>query len=296
MESRKCFPNKINEKKIGDKLPNTHLSSQYVKKLVKVVELHTQSNSLHFLPSTSPSINSLIFFSSKHHQIPNPSINTFYNLEFHPTLNLHIQMAVFNHFSRFLPFLAIALAVLTITVHGQVQSPCTASMLSTFTSCMNFITNSTANGTTPTPACCNSLKSLMSNGTGCLCLIATGSVPFQIPINRTLAISLPRACNMPGVPLKCNCPIAFSPTVSPGAPSLSPTGSTVPTPVSPALAPGTDTTSDLTPSPPTVASDAPTSNSGIRPVVTPSAAGPSHSFSLSLLMALFGAMALKYFY
>jgi hypothetical protein len=36
-----------------------------------------------------------------------------------------------------------------------------------------------------------------------LCLVVTGSVPFGVPINRTLAISLPRACNVPGVPVQC---------------------------------------------------------------------------------------------
>lgn len=88
-------------------------------------------------------------------------------------------------------------------VFGQISTPCTPSMLTTFSPCMNFITNSSTNGTAPSADCCNSLRSVMSNGTDCLCLIATGSVPFQVPINRTLAISLPRACNMPGVPLQC---------------------------------------------------------------------------------------------
>ncbi|XP_042026759.1 uncharacterized protein LOC121773903 [Salvia splendens] len=41
----------------------------------------------------------------------------------------------------------------------------------------------------------------MSNGQDCLCLIVTGGVPFQVPINPTLAISLPKACNQSGVPL-----------------------------------------------------------------------------------------------
>lgn len=93
--------------------------------------------------------------------------------------------------------------VLIIPVYGQISTPCNASIISSFTPCMNLLTNSTANGTSPSADCCNSLKSLTSGGLDCLCLIVTGSVPFQIPINRSLAISLPRACNMPGVPVQC---------------------------------------------------------------------------------------------
>lgn len=88
--------------------------------------------------------------------------------------------------------------------YAQISTPCNASTLSTlFTPCMSFLTNSSANGTSPTTECCSALKSLTSGGMDCLCLIVTASVPFKIPINRTLAISLPRACKMPGVPVQC---------------------------------------------------------------------------------------------
>lgn len=106
-------------------------------------------------------------------------------------------------FQRSLPFLGLAFVVLILPVYGQVTTSCTASMISSFSPCMNFLTNSTATGTSPTADCCSALKSLTSNGRDCACLIVTGNVPFQIPINRSLAISLPRACNMPGVPLQC---------------------------------------------------------------------------------------------
>ncbi|XP_059630140.1 non-specific lipid transfer protein GPI-anchored 20-like [Cornus florida] len=208
-------------------------------------------------------------------------------------------MDAFTNFPRLVPVLAVALTVLMMPVYGQISTPCTASVLTTFTPCMNFITNSSANGTSPSADCCNSLKSMTNNGMDCLCLIATGSVPFQIPINRSLAISLPRACNTPGVPLQCKAssapipapgPVALGPTVSP---PLSPTASTVPNPVSPVLAPESDKTPDLSPASPTVESDAPTSDSGIRPVLNPSASKPSHSFSPLLLLAVLGATVLK---
>ncbi|KAE8686150.1 Bifunctional inhibitor/lipid-transfer protein/seed storage 2S albumin superfamily protein, putative isoform 1 [Hibiscus syriacus] len=55
----------------------------------------------------------------------------------------------------------------------------------------------------PTQGCCGSLKLLMGSSMDCACLIFTASVPIQLPINRTLALSLPRACNMGGVPVQC---------------------------------------------------------------------------------------------
>ncbi|PPD69375.1 hypothetical protein GOBAR_DD33742 [Gossypium barbadense] len=101
----------------------------------------------------------------------------------------------------------MSLMMLLLPANGQtINNPCTPAMLTTFTPCFNFLTNSSANATSPSPACCNALKNLTSSSMGCTCLIVTGSVPFQLPINRTLAVSLPRACNMPSVPLQCNAP------------------------------------------------------------------------------------------
>ena len=105
--------------------------------------------------------------------------------------------------SGFVALLA-CLMLLVLGANAQVPtSPCTTSMITTFTPCINYLTNSSGSGTSPTSDCCNSLRSLMTNGTNCLCQIITGGVPFRIPINRTLAISLPRACNQPGVPVQC---------------------------------------------------------------------------------------------
>lgn len=100
--------------------------------------------------------------------------------------------------------IAVVAMVMGAPSYGQISTPCNASILGTFfTPCMNFLTNSSGNGTSPTTECCSALKSLTSGGMDCLCLIVTGSVPFRIPVNRTLAISLPRACNMAGVPVQC---------------------------------------------------------------------------------------------
>lgn len=98
-----------------------------------------------------------------------------------------------------------------ISVHGQmINTPCTVSMISSVTPCLNFITGSSSNGSSaPTTGCCDSLKSLLSGGRDCFCLLVTANVPIQLPINRTLAISLPRACNMEGVPMLCQCTTSF---------------------------------------------------------------------------------------
>ncbi|KAL6970441.1 hypothetical protein U1Q18_030141 [Sarracenia purpurea var. burkii] len=209
-------------------------------------------------------------------------------------------MAKFAPFLRLFPALVIALTALNVPVSAQTQVPCSASTVSSFTPCMNFITNSSGTGSPPTAGCCNSLRTVVSNGTDCLCMILTGNVPFQIPINRTLALSLPRACKMSGVPLQCKASaapipapgsIALSPTFS----SLTPQASAVPKPASPALAPEADTTPELGAPSSTVASEAPTTNSGIRPVVTQSAAAAetSLSFSPPLLLAVLATIVLK---
>jgi hypothetical protein len=79
---------------------------------------------------------------------------------------------------------------------------------------MGFLTNSSSNGTSPTADCCNSIKTLTSGSKDCFCLVVTGNVPFTLPINRTLAVSLPRACNLPGVPLQCKSTLSSILTLS----------------------------------------------------------------------------------
>ncbi|XP_038713529.1 non-specific lipid transfer protein GPI-anchored 2 [Tripterygium wilfordii] len=188
----------------------------------------------------------------------------------------------------------VILALLVISVNGQISTPCTASMISSFTPCINFITGSTNNGSTPSSSCCNSLKSLMDTSRDCACLLITASVSFQLPINPTLGISLPRACNMSGVPLQCKA--TGSPLPAPGpellgpilpplaAPALSPKASKASTASAPAPEPETTTP----PSPP----EAPETTPGVRPVLTPPASGAEilkyspHSALLILLLSM----------
>ncbi|TVU41754.1 hypothetical protein EJB05_15300, partial [Eragrostis curvula] len=108
---------------------------------------------------------------------------------------------------KLLAALAVAtMAALVSPASGQappVAASCTTSLLTSFTPCFNFLTNS-SNGAAPTADCCRSLAALMSASTGCACLILTGNVPLGVPVNRTLAaVSLPKACNSMSVPLQC---------------------------------------------------------------------------------------------
>ncbi|KAL0370500.1 UNVERIFIED_CONTAM: hypothetical protein Sangu_0368100 [Sesamum angustifolium] len=78
---------------------------------------------------------------------------------------------------------------------AQISTPCTTSVISSFTPCFNYLTGSSGAGSSPTQDCCNSLRSLMTDNVDCACLIITGNVPVSIPfINANLAISLPRVC------------------------------------------------------------------------------------------------------
>ncbi|KAJ9182138.1 hypothetical protein P3X46_006164 [Hevea brasiliensis] len=217
-------------------------------------------------------------------------------------------MELFVPFPRMAPVIAIALVVLIIpATHGQINTPCTPSLLSSFTPCMNFLTNSSADGTSPTQDCCSSLKNLTSNGMDCLCLIVIGSVPFQIPISRSLAISLPSVCNMQGIPVQCNAsgspipapgPASLAPNLSPVvSPSASPEASVVPEPTPSTLPPESSTTPILTPPSPTVDTGAATSTTGRRPVLTSPSSAAISSCSLSPSFHLFaiGFLVLKYY-
>ncbi|KAA8543265.1 hypothetical protein F0562_021240 [Nyssa sinensis] len=203
------------------------------------------------------------------------------------------------------PCLIATLLVLfpLISVNGQISTPCTSSMISSFTPCINYITGSTSSGSSPTSDCCASLGSLISDSMDCSCLIITGNVPLSLPfpINPSLAISLPQACQQQGsVPLQCKAsgvplpapgPVSFGPTLSPIASApLSPRASKA----SASKPPPAETTKQITSASPPVHSVARTANPGIRPVLTPtSASNPTYLSSPSILLIIVGIMVFK---
>ncbi|CAO1949061.1 unnamed protein product [Urochloa humidicola] len=132
---------------------------------------------------------------------------------------------------------ATVVAALSAPASGQGQggaASCTASLITSFTPCLNFLTNSTnGGGAAPTQECCRSLGELMSASTDCACLILTGTVPLGMPVNRTLAVALPKACNSAAVPLQCRDTSAQIPAPGPVAAGTSSAGA-LPPPATPA--------------------------------------------------------------
>ncbi|CDY10293.1 hypothetical protein F2Q70_00022563 [Brassica cretica] len=192
--------------------------------------------------------------------------------------------------SKIKVIIALALlAVLAFPVSSQQPplSQCTPSMVTTVGPCMSFLTNSTSNGTSPSSDCCNSLRSLTTGGMGCLCLIVTGSVPFNIPINRTTAVSLPRASNI--APAAAPGPAGtFGPAMSPG-PATTPI---VPEPTPAAQTPQSDATQPFTPTVDTAGPTAGDGGSTSRPSLTSSSA---YALSPSLLFFGISLVVLKFY-
>ncbi|EYU23234.1 hypothetical protein MIMGU_mgv1a023236mg [Erythranthe guttata] len=152
-----------------------------------------------------------------------------------------------------------------------ISTPCTSSVITTFTPCLNYVTGSSGTASSPTKDCCDSLKSLMTNNMDCVCLIVTGNVPFSLPfLNSNLAISLPRVCQN-SVPLRCEASKAVVVVAAPP-----PTGSL-----------------DIAPAAPPEFPVGPSENPWIRPVVNPNSASSSSSPSLVVLMFI-GVVAFKF--
>ncbi|XP_055811904.1 non-specific lipid transfer protein GPI-anchored 20-like [Solanum dulcamara] len=204
-------------------------------------------------------------------------------------------------------FIALSLEI----VDGQtITTPCTGPMVTSFTPCMNFLTNSSSNGALPTEDCCNAMRTMMTNSMNCFCLIITGGIPFQMPMNPNMIMPLPSACNMPGVPLKCKAPSppavvapgtrnnagapSTSPTAAPISPPRSPKDSTVPPPLPSNSSPPTDEIPTLTPPSPPTDSSTPATNSGrLTPATASAAPFFGHGISPLFLLAAFGAIVLS---
>ncbi|XP_030529484.1 non-specific lipid transfer protein GPI-anchored 16-like [Rhodamnia argentea] len=221
--------------------------------------------------------------------------------------------------------LVMASALCAITplppVGAQISTPCSASMISSFTPCFNFITGSSAKGGSPSSDCCNSFKSLLQSSLDCTCLVVTANIPIPLPINRSLVLSLPQACNG-GLPLQCKAsgsplpapgPVMFGPTHAPAAssphhheavsgsphvapsPSFSSRASKAVAASPPTLAPESDTTSDEAPAYSPGGSVGPSRTPGVRPVLNPfsSASSPAHLSLPSLVLIFVGAVVFK---
>ncbi|KAK7336775.1 hypothetical protein VNO77_17323 [Canavalia gladiata] len=186
--------------------------------------------------------------------------------------------------------LATLIVVSVDLVNGQVSTPCTTYMMSSFTPCANTITGSTNNGLKPSTTCCDSLRSLMSTSVDCACMaISANSPSFQLAINQALALSLSQACNIKGVPLQCKA--SGSPLPAPGPAVLGPNASALPPIAASSLSPQVSKMMvvaeaykyenlEVAAASSPVEAEAPTRVQEIRPILTPIPL-PSHSSSVS---------------
>ncbi|XP_031254953.1 non-specific lipid-transfer protein-like protein At2g13820 [Pistacia vera] len=101
-------------------------------------------------------------------------------------------------------------------VMAQSNSNCN-DVLTSMAPCLNFLTG---NSSTPSNSCCSQLGAVAKSSPDCLCAALNGSVPSMgININRTIALSLPDACQVQTSSID-QCKQAITPAASPpGSPS-----------------------------------------------------------------------------
>lgn len=96
--------------------------------------------------------------------------------------------------------LVLAFFMLTLLWEGSMgQSGCN-SVLIGMASCLNYVTGSSK---TPSSSCCSSLAGVVKSQPECLCAALDGSTmaALGISINKTIALSLPNACNVQTPPV-----------------------------------------------------------------------------------------------
>uniref|UniRef100_A0A2N9GFE3 Bifunctional inhibitor/plant lipid transfer protein/seed storage helical domain-containing protein n=1 Tax=Fagus sylvatica TaxID=28930 RepID=A0A2N9GFE3_FAGSY len=109
---------------------------------------------------------------------------------------------------------------------AMAQSGCT-SVLTNLAPCLNYITG---NSSTPSSSCCSQLSNVVQSSPQCLCTALNGgAASLGITVNRTLALSLPSACNVQTPPIS-QCKGANGPTASGNPPVGSPADSSDATP------------------------------------------------------------------
>lgn len=92
--------------------------------------------------------------------------------------------------------------IVSICRGTMAQSGCTNALMG-MSPCLNFITGNTS---TPSSSCCSQLGNLVQAQPQCLCAVLNGNgITLGISINRTLALTLPGACNVQTPPVsQCN--------------------------------------------------------------------------------------------
>ncbi|MFS7930743.1 putative plant lipid transfer protein/Par allergen [Helianthus anomalus] len=120
-----------------------------------------------------------------------------------------------------------AVLVLMVMVLGgaQAQSSTCINALMGLSPCLNFVSGNTS---TPSPACCSQLSTVVQSQPRCLCSLLNGNLPnIGVTINQTLAVALPGACRVQTPPITLCNGVANGPAGAPAsAPTIAPTGST----------------------------------------------------------------------
>ncbi|XP_060197756.1 non-specific lipid transfer protein GPI-anchored 5-like [Lycium barbarum] len=155
----------------------------------------------------------------------------------------------------------VMVLIVAISWNGALaQSSCMTTLVS-LSPCLNYVTG---NSSTPSSSCCTSLSSVVQSSPQCLCtLVNGGGSNLGITINQTLALGLPKACNLQTPPVS-RCNAANGPTAPAAVPASSPAGSTTPSDSTNEIPAGSGTTGSKTvPSTPGSSSSAAGSNSRI---------------------------------
>uniref|UniRef100_A0A2P2P8V3 Non-specific lipid-transfer protein-like protein At2g13820 isoform X2 n=1 Tax=Rhizophora mucronata TaxID=61149 RepID=A0A2P2P8V3_RHIMU len=111
-------------------------------------------------------------------------------------------------------FLALAL----MTIHeAMAQSSCSTALIG-LTPCLGYVSG---NSSAPSSSCCSQLASVVQSQPRCLCILVNGGgSSLGVNINQTLALSLPKACNVQTPPVS-RCNAANAPATSPASSPVS---------------------------------------------------------------------------
>ncbi|KAI3794961.1 hypothetical protein L1987_37602 [Smallanthus sonchifolius] len=100
--------------------------------------------------------------------------------------------------------MGLAFVLLTLCWEGSMAQPGCTSVLIGMAPCLTYVTGSSK---TPSSSCCSSLANVVKSQPQCLCTALDDSTmaSLGISINKTIALSLPHACNVKTPPVsRCN--------------------------------------------------------------------------------------------
>ncbi|XP_022898179.1 non-specific lipid-transfer protein-like protein At2g13820 isoform X2 [Olea europaea var. sylvestris] len=126
----------------------------------------------------------------------------------------------------------VLVLVVMLSDDTKAQSGCTTAIVG-LSPCLNYVIG---NSSTPSSSCCSQLSGVVKSQPQCLCSLLNGGAAssFGITINQTLALALPKVCNVQTPPVsRCNGTNSAATPVS--SPAESPAESVDETPDVPTL-------------------------------------------------------------